>query len=286
MSGYIPVVIIGAPRSGTNMLRDMLTKIPGWTTWPCDEINYIWRHGNVRYQSDAFPPELARPRVARYINRSFDCLARRTGAQVIVEKTCANSLRVGFVNKVIPNAHFIFIYRDGYDAVGSARHRWQAEFDLPYVLRKARFVPLSDMPYYAVRYLWNHLYRILSGRRRLAFWGPRPDDKDSLVETCSIEELCAYQWRACVESALDAFDRMAKMPVIKVSYETLVNEPETQLARIVGALGMSVDQISLVHAAQGVSAASVGKGRYELGPEIIQILEPILGSTQRRCGYE
>ncbi|MDN5869901.1 MAG: sulfotransferase [Nitrococcus sp.] len=39
MSNYQPVVIIGAPRSGTNMLRYVLTPIPGVRTWRCAEIN-------------------------------------------------------------------------------------------------------------------------------------------------------------------------------------------------------------------------------------------------------
>ena len=39
---FTPVIIIGAPRSGTNMLRDILTNFEGIETWPCDEINYIW----------------------------------------------------------------------------------------------------------------------------------------------------------------------------------------------------------------------------------------------------
>ena len=48
------VIIIGAPRSGTNMLRDALTALPDCGTWPCDEINYVWRHGNVGFPSDEF----------------------------------------------------------------------------------------------------------------------------------------------------------------------------------------------------------------------------------------
>ncbi|MDN5869897.1 MAG: sulfotransferase [Nitrococcus sp.] len=39
MSSYQPVVIIGAPSSGTNMLRDVLTPIPDVPTWPCENIN-------------------------------------------------------------------------------------------------------------------------------------------------------------------------------------------------------------------------------------------------------
>ncbi|MCO6439705.1 MAG: hypothetical protein J5I81_01195 [Nitrococcus mobilis] len=89
------VIIIGGPRSGTNMLRDVLTQIPGVASWPCDEINYIWRHGNVRYSSDEFMPAMATPAIRCYICRQFAWVGRRYDAQTVVEKTCANSLRGG-----------------------------------------------------------------------------------------------------------------------------------------------------------------------------------------------
>ena len=60
------VFIIGAPRSGTNMLRNILTNFDGVKTWPCDEINYILRHGNVRHPSDEFGVEHATPEVKQY----------------------------------------------------------------------------------------------------------------------------------------------------------------------------------------------------------------------------
>jgi len=66
-----PVIIIGAARSGTNMLRDVLCSIPGLTTWPCDEIPYIWRHGNRDHPDDEFSPDMARPDVQRYILNQF-----------------------------------------------------------------------------------------------------------------------------------------------------------------------------------------------------------------------
>ncbi|MDZ7809391.1 MAG: sulfotransferase [Arhodomonas sp.] len=166
---YQPVVIIGAPRSGTNMLRDVLCSLDGVTTWPCDEINYIWRHGNLRYPSDELPPERATGSVRRYIRRQFDWVARRYGAETVVEKTCANSLRVPFVDAVVPEAKYLFIRRDGLDAVGSAMDRWTAPLDIPYLARKARFVPATDLPYYAGRYFWSRVYRLFSREQRLAF---------------------------------------------------------------------------------------------------------------------
>jgi len=91
---YRPVIIIGAPRSGTNMLRDALTGVPGVSTWPCDEINYIWRHGNKRHPSDEFTPEMVTSDIRRYVNHRFDRVASRCHAHTVVEKTCANSLRM------------------------------------------------------------------------------------------------------------------------------------------------------------------------------------------------
>ena len=65
----------------------------------------------------------------------------------MVEKTCANSLRISFVNEVVPEAKYIFIYRDGIDSTGSAKLRWTAELDIHYILKKVRFVPMMDLPY-------------------------------------------------------------------------------------------------------------------------------------------
>ena len=61
------IIIIGAPRSGTNLLRNLLTAQDKFGSWPCDEINYIWRHHNINYCSDEFPKELARKSVKKYI---------------------------------------------------------------------------------------------------------------------------------------------------------------------------------------------------------------------------
>lgn len=113
---YQPVVIIGAPRSGTNILRDVLSSHPDATTWPCDEINYMWRHGNRGHPSDELPADSASERVRTFVQRRFERVAR-TGGAYVVEKTCANSLRIPFIDAILPNARYAFIVRDGRDAV-------------------------------------------------------------------------------------------------------------------------------------------------------------------------
>lgn len=65
---FQPVIIIGAGRSGTNMVPDLLTAFPACATWPCDEINYIWRYGNAGFPTDELTAEHARPSVVRILS--------------------------------------------------------------------------------------------------------------------------------------------------------------------------------------------------------------------------
>ncbi|MGM0452716.1 MAG: sulfotransferase family protein [Thermodesulfobacteriota bacterium] len=281
---YRPLIIIGAPRSGTNLLRDALTQFAGVATWPCDEINYIWRHYNVVYPSDAFAPEMARLPVRRYIRGWFDWVARHYTADTVVEKTCANSLRLGFVNRVLPEAKYVFIRRNGFDAVASAIKRWQAGLEPGYILRKARFVPPSDLVFYAARYMINRLYRQVSRQRRLAFWGPRIDGMDKLLRTHPLDEVCAFQWRACVDAAGQFFARLPSDRWLPLTYEALVSDPETELQRVLDFAGVNQDIAACRHIIAEISPENLGQGRQILEQEAAARLTPIIADTMSRYG--
>ncbi|NWO07494.1 MAG: sulfotransferase [Alteromonadaceae bacterium] len=282
---YQPLIIVGAPRSGTNMLRDVLTSLDGFATWPCDEINYIWRHGNVRYPSDEIPPGKATPAVKKYIRQWFTELGTESGAQVVVEKTCANSLRVPFVDAVLPEAKYIFIYRDGLDATGSAKERWTAELEIPYILKKMRFVPKTDLPYYGFRYCWARVYRLLSKENRLAFWGPALDGMQTILQQHTLNEVCALQWQRCVDKAEEAFSRMPEGKVVRVRYEDFVKHPVEELTRILEFMGRDVPPDKVARAVERVSPQSLGKGRKALGASEVASLENLVGETLQRYGY-
>ncbi len=279
------VIIIGAPRSGTNMLRDALTSLPSVATWPCDEINYIWRHGNLRYPSDEFTPDLATPRIKAYIRRQFEKMQTRSGQPVLVEKTCANALRVDFVDAVVPEAKFVHIYRNGLDVVDSAMKRWKAPLDIPYLARKARYVPLSDMPFYATRYAANRLYRVLSRRDRLAFWGPQLSDMQSLLAEYTLEEVCALQWKRCVENASASFANMPDGKVINICYEQFVAAPQAELKRITDFLGFASRDADIANAVTPVTPTRVGAGKKSLSDRQRDRLSELVGNTLDRLGY-
>ena len=283
--GLSSIIVIGAPRSGTNMLRNTLTELPGAVTWPCDEINYIWRHGNARFPSDEFPPHLATPKVSSYIQGQFTKISEKYLLRVVVEKTCANSLRVGFVDRVLPEAKFIFLCRDGRDAVASAIKRWSAPLDIPYTLRKARFVPLTDLPYYASKYSINRIRKLCSKQKTLALWGPRFDGMEKAVRTKSLLEVCAEQWARCVEKSLEQLETIESERVYRIRYEDFVANPVRGFRPLCDFLGVQISLGEAERCVEGVSARSVGNWRREFSEGHLRILNPILMDPMKRLGY-
>ena len=147
-----PLIIIGSPRSGTNALRDSLTSLDDFGTWPCDEINGIWKYKNHSSGYDNLSEIDLSEASLKYIRNQFinewEALGR---PKYLVEKTTANSLRPEFVYSIFPNAKYIYIARNGSEVVKSATKRWNGEFEhdlLKYWLDKIKYTPLSDLPYY------------------------------------------------------------------------------------------------------------------------------------------
>jgi len=268
------------------MMRDVLCRIEGFETWPCDEINYIWRHGNMRYPSDVFPPELATPQIKKFIRNEFKKISQKCIATHIVEKTCANSLRVDFLDRILPEAKYIFIIRDGIDVVASAMKRWQATLDIPYMIRKVRYVPLIDLPYYAMRYLGNRFHLLFSSEKRLAFWGPVLDNMDFILAKHSLEEICAIQWKQCVDFATESFERIAEEKVYNIRYENFVKNPKDQMEKICQFLNIEIPVNLEMTILKDISDKSVGKGYEELNKKgMTEKITPIIQETLLKHGY-
>lgn len=282
---YQPVIIIGAGRSGTNMLRDILTKLPHSGTWPCDEINYIWRHGNIRVPHDEFTKIHATARVQSYIRNQFDKIARKYKLNVLIEKTCANALRVEFVHQIIPNAKYIHIIRDARDVVASAKLRWTAPLDIPYIAKKARYVPITDIPYYAFKYLGNRIYRLFSREKRLAFWGPKFNGIEEALNQYSLEEVCAIQWKKCVDNADAQLSAIDETQVYQLYYEDFVTSPKEELIRLCTFLDIDLAESDAEELIRGVSSKSVGKAKETLDPQTLAAIQSIAKDTMERHGY-
>lgn len=285
---FTPVIIIGAGRSGTNALRDALTRLPDMATWDCDEINPIWRHGNISWPNDEIPAAAATPKIRLFIQNAFSKLWRQSSKPTfVVEKTCANALRVPFIDAVLPNARFIHIIRDGGDVVASARKRWQGDLELPglpYFLAKARYTPLVDLPIYGFSFLRSRIGLLLGKSKRLAVWGPRFEGIQNHADA-PLEEICARQWVACVEKADAALGTLEPHRVHTVRYETFTQDPVKTLAGIRAFLDAPLNDAVLAPAAAPIRKTSVGKGK-DLLDTLPQDTLNILKPTRARLGYD
>ena len=274
---FEPIIIIGAARSGTNLLRDLISSHPDFVTWDCDEINPIWRHGNIFYQSDEFLPEMASPKISNFIQGEFKKISQKWPHKTIVEKTCANSVRVGFVKNIFPDAKFIFIVRDGRDVIASSMLRWESRFDFSYTLKKLKYVPFLDFPFYLFKFGMNRVKQFISTEKALDQWGVSLKDLKGNSQL-SLLEVCLLQWKVSVQKANDQLLKYCNPnQVYFCRYENIVKNPKVELDLIFEYLG--VDCSPLILNDLKVSKSSIGKHKSLLTVDQIGSISSIVEET-------
>jgi len=276
-----PIVILGAARSGTKILRDTLAEAMGVGMVPYD-VGYVWRYGNESRPDDCLAATDVRPRTRRLV-RSF--LARYADDRgVVVEKTVGNTLRVPFVAEVLPEADFVHVVRNGVDVAMSARREWHKSPDARYLLAKARHFPIRLVPTYGRKFLVGAVASRIGRRGHVNTWGPRYPGIDGDLVREGLLTVSARQWR---ESVTRASHDLTAVPgrVVQVRYEELVAAPETTLAGIIDQLGQSVDPGPLTRAAARVTARR-GREHRMLDHDERAILDEEIGAILEVWGYD
>ena len=222
-----PIVIIGAPRSGTTMLGRTLGHHASLAY--LHEPRLIWRFGNDD-KSDMLSPDDAREEVRRYIRDHLASFVREAGATRLVEKTPSNSLRPEFVDKVLPGCRFIHIMRDPINAVLAARRFWREHaygmesFRRGHLNKRVREISLRRLPFYAKEAIYRLAPRRLGRALGQNVWGPRLPGIDGLVRDLDVLDVCALQWRMCTEAALHFGRRLPSDRYMEIRLEHLSPE--------------------------------------------------------------
>ena len=271
-----PVIILGAPRSGTNMLRDAVTSFKQCDTWPCDEINFIWRYKNANHPSDELQLTDLTLDIRQYIRKKFAHRQIETGADLIVEKTCANCLRVPFVDEIFPDARYLYIKRDPRDAIASALFRWVAPFELFYTLKKLRYVPVSEMPVYIQRFFYYRAYSFFNTKNRLKSWGPRYHNIDVDLNDRELVEVVAKQWLECVSSVESALNSICCDRKLVIEYEDFVKDPQKELGRVCNFLDISYVESDIDVICKLIVSNNVGKYKLSVSQNDLVKINDIL----------
>lgn len=228
-----PVIIIGAARSGTKFLRDLLAAGSSVAAVPYD-VNYVWRYGAGDAPDDVLHPDDLTPARKRFIRRTLPSLAKAKPGDVLVEKTVSNTLRVPFVAAVFPNARFVHLIRDGRDVAESAMRQWETPPQMGALFQKLRGMPLANIGYVA----WfgvNFLRGLLWGRKGGNVWGPRFPGIEDVASEQGLAAVCAQQWTHSVAAARRDLAALPPERVFEIRYDDLIAD-ETALRRLVNGL--------------------------------------------------
>lgn len=271
---FQPIIIIGAARSGTKLVRELIAEHPAIARVPYD-INYTWRLGNDHLAHDELTPSHLTTEV---VNRLQSSIGRYVqGTPFLVEKTVSNCLRVPFVHAVYPNARFVHLLRDGVHVVESVYREWTASPDWRYILAKVRAFPFTESFGYATRYAAAVARKIIAtGDHKRSTWGPRYQGIDDDLARRSLLEVCAIQWLRCVESATTALQALPEDQVYTIRYEAFLQTSKRHLEVLGRFLGLDTAPYATANGLSTILTHDIGKGRHSLTSADHELIAPYL----------
>ncbi len=254
-----PVLVIGAPRSGTTFLAGCIGRMP--------EISY---HFEPRLTKAAarcvYDGSWSERRGAAVFRLSYAALllAALDGGRRFSEKNPENSFVIPFLAAALPGAQFVHIIRDGRDvAVSHAEQPWLSAASAGAGQRGRG------------GQLWGPYPR----------WWVEPERREEFAAVADIVR-SAWCWRRFTEAALHGLAGLPPDRSIEVRYESVVRDPAGTARLLSGFLGASAAghqalQAGLAEARPG----SVGRWRATLSEQQVSEVEQETGPLLARLGY-
>lgn len=217
-----PIIIVAAPRSGSTLLFETLCRAKNlWTIG--GESHTVFEHirqldpSHGICTSNRLTEKDANGAIANHIRKTFyenlrdrngrlrsDFPNLQSGQPRFLEKTPKNALRLPFLNKIFPDARYIYLFRDPRENMSSMIEAW----------RSSDFVTYRNLPDWPGK--WSFLL---------------PPNYGQLRGT-SLEEIVAFQWIAANEFILADLDQMPAERWTAVGYSELLADAPATIERL------------------------------------------------------
>ena len=263
-----PVFIVSPPRSGSSLLFETLAQSPDLYTIggeshgliegiPALDTALRGHESNALGADDATPP-IAEQLRARFRAAAFDRDRKPPGNTFrLLEKTPKNALRIPFLDRVFPDALFVYLYRDPRQVLASMLEAWES----------GGFRTYPKLPGWSGR-PWSML--LTPGWREL--------------DGAALGDIVAAQWQTTTNMLLDGLERLAPQRVAIARYDALLADPAAEIRRLCGFAGLAWDRDlgrGLPIADHTVSAPDPDKWRRR--ENVIAPLLPRLRETMERA---
>jgi hypothetical protein len=258
------VFIIGAPRSGTTLLGNILDLHPYLGCWfePYFVLDRYFRE----WPNDSRKAEDVSHEVKKYISSAFDNYGRWRRCRIIIDKSPRNALRIPFLEEIFPDAKFIHMLRDGRDTTLSIYKEWRKREEMAgsvnslfrswktlnsYLKLQQFFLHKIALLKFELGNFLNTLkpqslqHRVRWGNR--IGWGPRFEGWEEKIEMVSTLEFNAMQWAKTVEGVKTKSPHLKKGHFLEIRYEDLLNHPKEKLQYILDFLDVSLPDEFLSH---------------------------------------
>jgi hypothetical protein len=244
-----PIFLVGSPRSGTSLAVDLLATHPEVANW--SEAGRLWDPVDYRNPEvdHYWPAERATPAQIARLHRWCEWYRCKEGKARFVNKHPRNSVRIGYLRRVFPDARFIHVIRDGRAVAASIRTQ--------------------------VRSRPRRAAQPLGGFCRPPGWRTLMRE-DPVLEN-------ALVWRAIVRHLRQESARLGS-DYREVRYETLCAEPRRVYAELFEFAGLPAGEAALA----GIPAEPLARSdawRETLGAEEVATVEKAAGDLLDELGY-
>lgn len=281
MSGL--VILAGAGRSGTTILKDVLSKHKDVDSFEF-EMNALWKMGNEKITHDRLCISDLKTANIISIKKFISQASNKANSKIFIDKTVANVMRLHFISELLPDSKIIYLERDGRAVAVSASKRWEAKEKNSYYLRKILAMPFNVK----ISIIFSKLKSFLSPffkKSHDSTWGALwPNYQVSIKDRSTIEK-CALQWNESVSIARNDLKLIDSKRYIKVKYENIIKDPIQEIKKIMEFLELDFytsfqnDLSNIFHKEKGEA------WRSNIDKKDIEKIENIQKSTLLELGY-